>query len=1308
MDVAAAIRAQTNQLEMQRKKKQLQNQTTEFNNKQAASTSHRNNLQKARSFHDERNQFNPYAQHSQQQQGGGNKFPHYVNSEYQFENKDIDCEDADSITSSLSGTLPGTIVDNSNNINQLSPTRELQKLDMLKATVKAELDELRSTNNNSINNNSGSEDTRKQNINIASKSLPPPRNNHHYSGGGIVNLSVNTSAAKSVGSTGTRERITPGGNIIVMDTSDDNSDDHGGLNNNNNDNSQSSTTKLAAAFTNNSSATTTTPTKNNRIQEIMSAYQGKVETILKKRGEEHSSFQTLIEKNQHHHDTTNVGSSLSAAGGGGGGGASSLASNSTPNSGIENILDTYKKKVDEIMNTPTKPMPSSVIMSSSSSATSSSVVSSYGKKQQPSLAVNFDRIADDEEEESFDREGALDDRLQFGRSNSGGGGNDRSYDSRGSYSSQSGSGGSHSSYNSGSDSSKSSFEQGGKDGDGPPPPSSSSSVLQKQQQGSFSERANAILNSINGPNNTREAAAGGGRSQLNKPSNSGEVGSDDDSSHISGASSASEKSGLASLRSQDHKLGALHTGKDNSKTTTANAARAPSSVKNLPFGRKDSLSRAQEITGLSPKKSKSLHQDGPTTSIRSDIEEERLYRMELERRLAESTQREDELTRENRRLEKNLSEVQLQLDEVSSAARSNKYSSSEQTSKIKELERKLKNEKERSEELERERDAIKDEYDQDLEEQKDINRQLEQMVMSEEFEKELEDEINQVKELEHANRRFKVKIDMLEREKNAIMKRYDGKMEDSTNKIKSLEEQLKEWEGKVGGLETTNREMEEKWEAKLEEEKRYARELRFDLEKAEDKIKGLDAELVELRDSNSKIEEYELVLGKLMERNEELEEEAQTVVEEKEMMDRQVELEEKRKALKVKELEQKIAEQQVYIEQQQETLDESVKTILKMYSLNNGQGDDMTTMSEEQLTGIAHSIVPLASTRQTLPTVRDDVPATPADSTRPSVGALNGSFIRRRDTATTSGRSRSTHALTDDVETLMLESESRVRARSRGRANQQMDGTDVDRPVARARSRGRPAPRQEEEFDDMRARARSKSRGRGDRTESMRQLVERARTPGRNRSRSPGVRRRDRDYDPSGPESDSRALVLATTPTDSGRKYGGQYDIPQSSGPRQNSRRDVGGGKYDNYEGPPRHDAPRSGGRPDRHPHQQQRRNYHEDGYRGSSNPRRGDRGERDGDRRRSGGGGDHYRRRASGGEHPESRSYRNKNYSHNEDHYTPRRVPREPSVTDESEAQDRQLKPMSDGDDGRQWSGSSNRRRSSRRHHPRDRDRDY
>ncbi len=1286
MDVAAAIRAQTNQLEMQqrKKKKQHSNNPTSENNNQHRSN---NYPPKSRSFHDERNQFNPYAQQS--------PFPHYVNSEYPFENKDIDCEDADSITSSLSGTLPGT----TDNL-LLSPTRELQKLDTLKATVKAELDELRSANSNtnsqSANNQNHREEGARQQQQqqprrqSTSKSLPPPRNRNHYGGSNNTGI-VNLSATKSVGSTGTRERITPGGNIIVMDTESENEDDRGGDNNydvgsdvvvsrslhqpNNNKNNNTGNS-------NNSK----TPTKTNRIEEIMSAYQGKVETILKKRGEEHSSFQTLIEKNQHS-DTVNLAAPSTSAASGGGGGAS-MTSTSTPNSGIENILDTYKKKVDEIMNTPTRPMPSSVMSASSS-------VASYGKlQQQPSLAVDFDRIADDDEEASFVREGGVDNSR--GDDDDDDDDDDRSYDSRGSYSSHS-SGSSRSSYDSGSESSRSGVDEGGNGGPPNPP----------KRQESFSERANAILNSINSPNNVGENAGVGGRKSLHESSNDDDEGSDDNDSHISGASSASEKSGLASLRSQDHKnLSTLPFGKDNNKATTTNftAGKVPSSSsKSSSFGRKDSLTRAQEITGLSPKKSKSLHHDWPTTAHRSEIEEERLYRMELERRLAEATQREDELTRENRRLEKNLSEVQSQLDEMNSEARSNKYSSSEQTSKIRELERKLKNEKERSEELERERDAIKEEYDQDLEEQKDINRQLEQMVMSEEFEKELEDEINQVKELEHANRRFKVKVDMLEREKNAIMKRYDGKMEDSANKIKSLEEQLKEWEGKVGGLETSNREMENKWEAKLDEEKRYARELKFDLEKAEDKIKVLDAELVELRDSNSKIEEYEQVLGKLMERNEELEEEAQTVVGEKEMMDRRIELEEKRNALRVRELEQKIEEQQEYIEQQQETLDESVKTILKMYSLNNGRGDDMSTMSEEQLTGIARSIVPRASGRNALPTARDDVLSTPAGSTH----AVSSVLARRRDSnIATSGRGRPTNALTDDVETLMLESESRVRARSRGRAQQQqqMGESNIDRPIGRARSRGRPAPRQEDEFDDVRARARSKSRGRGDRTESMRQLTERARTPGRTRSRSPVGNRRDRDYDPSGPISDSRALVLAS-PNDSGRKYGGQYDIPQSSGPRQNSRRES------NYDGPPRHDAPRSGARPDRHAHQQQRRMHHDEGYRGGSNPRRGDRGERDGDRRRpgggGGGGGDHYRRRGSV-EHPENRGYRNKNYSHNDDHYTPRRVPMEPSAVDDGDGQDRQLRVMSDGDDGRQRSGSSNnRRRSSRRYHPRDRDRD-
>ena len=174
-----------------------------------------------------------------------------------------------------------------------------------------------------------------------------------------------------------------------------------------------------------------------------------------------------------------------------------------------------------------------------------------------------------------------------------------------------------------------------------------------------------------------------------------------------------------------------------------------------PIRRKDSLLRAQELTASTTFEGTSRRHSMPKNYFQDDHP----ARIDLEKRLSEALLREEELSRENIRLEKNLKEARSELDKVQSEARSTKYSSSEQASRINELERKLKNEKERYEELERERDVMKEEYEQDLEDQKDINRQLEQMVMSEEFEKELEDEINQVKELEHANRRFKVKID---------------------------------------------------------------------------------------------------------------------------------------------------------------------------------------------------------------------------------------------------------------------------------------------------------------------------------------------------------------------------------------------------------------------------------------------------------------------------------------------------------------------------------------------------------------------
>ena len=574
--------------------------------------------------------------------------------------------------------------------------------------------------------------------------------------------------------------------------------------------------------------------------------------------------------------------------------------------------------------------------------------------------------------------------------------------------------------------------------------------------------------------------------------------------------------------------------------------------------------------------------------------------------------------------------------------RSSKYSSSEQASRIKELERKLKNEKEKYEELERERDTMKDEYDQDLEEQKDINRQLEQMVMSEEFEKELEDEINQVKELEHANRRFKVKIEskwrypsllyihvrfkfgfliscfyslyekVLEREKGAIAKKYDTKIDEYTNKVTSLEEQLAESDTRAGHLEEKARNTAEEWEAKLADEKSHARDVQNDLEKAQTKMRGMEAELLELRDSCSKIDEYEQVLGKLMERNEELEtevkgakDEVKVAKDEVDMANRQVELLDRRRAAKIKDLEEKIEEQRVVIEQQQETLDESVKTILKLYSLNNTRGDDLSVMSEEKLTDMARAMVPrLGTNRSSLPPILDEdrggmislasghTSKRPTASSRSMASAGIHSSRGRELTEEVENlmqrksRSRSTGRAHDRLENFntsvesLLSNESQFRlsrARSTGRTHErvvnydEVDSATMESQIVprslRARSTGRNHDRLEiySESDgttmESEIRPRHMSRGRGGgRTESIRQLTARARTPVlRSRSLSPSTprpstsNRSQNEYDPAGPASQSRALV-PVMPKESDNPYGGQYDVPPPM--RSSSRRE--------------------------------------------------------------------------------------------------------------------------------------------------------
>jgi chromosome segregation ATPase len=172
-----------------------------------------------------------------------------------------------------------------------------------------------------------------------------------------------------------------------------------------------------------------------------------------------------------------------------------------------------------------------------------------------------------------------------------------------------------------------------------------------------------------------------------------------------------------------------------------------------------------------------------------------------------------------------------------------------------------------------------------------------------------------VKELEHANRRFKVKIDMLEREKNTITKKFEVKIEELTNKNKAMEDQLADFESKAGTLETINRTTVMELESKLAQESSRVRELELSTNSAADKynskLKVIEMEMAELRETASKIDEYEQVLGKLMERNGELETEAKSAREERDMANRQVELSDRRRAVKVKDLEEQIAEQKV-------------------------------------------------------------------------------------------------------------------------------------------------------------------------------------------------------------------------------------------------------------------------------------------------------------------------------------------------------------------------------------------------------------
>lgn len=323
------------------------------------------------------------------------------------------------------------------------------------------------------------------------------------------------------------------------------------------------------------------------------------------------------------------------------------------------------------------------------------------------------------------------------------------------------------------------------------------------------------------------------------------------------------------------------------------------------------------------------------------------------------------------------------------------------------------------------------------------------------------------------------------------------------------------------------------------------------------------------------------------------------------------------------------------IEQQQETLEESVKTILKLYSLNNGKGDDMTELSEEQLDSITRAMIPTRmNTRSTLPSLSER-------TERPW--------------------SRSRNRFDEDVDKSVAMAVERARSRGKGRFDDFDAEKSVSRSMVRARSQGR------ERFDDTavdKPVARAKSRGRGDRSESIRQLTSRALDPGKEKSRSPLARRLSSSemYDASGPNS--LALVPVTPKEDD--RYG-HY----GSGPPPSSSRRGGSNAYDRIdsaytEGSAYSNALIPYNEYESRGERRHRGTYHKSRYDDRDERRRDDRRRDRGDDRaddRSRGGRSH-RSREDRHRGPRRRDSRHRPQGgYHEDEYGPRRGQRDPSV---------------------------------------------
>lgn len=649
MDMVAAIQAAKNQLEEQKKKKGVSTANSTGNNTSnlpSLSSLHPAPPTNIVSFDSKKHRASPHPYHNEAD---------YIHPDFQYKSSNELEDDELTTTSSLSGTLPSSVV------HDIALRRDSSGFDGAGLNSSL-LDTVEETSN--IDNSSTTRLTKSFNeisSPRAEDKIPTPTQSRSlHTVDSVPGLPLKRNAVgggSSGGDKGNDKKV----QSILNSTA-------------NNSTPISNNAATSDGETSNAKIISDSTNVSQRIDEIMSAYQGKVDSILK-RNDEGTSFRTIIESASlaNHHQ-----------GGGGSATVSSVASKSSKDVGIDDIMSTYKKRMDEIVE---KKIQQKQAVKTATSDFDSKDNDDYNEdmeiqrqKMSSHSRQSYPRsIVDDEGSEC--REGAIDKSVAGSQTS-------KSYSQRSVYSDSQGSVNDGSAY----------------------------SGLRSYGKG---ESYNECVEAKNKDGNKPRCSTGGENAAIDNDSkgDSRSIYSDDESSYstegsqsyISGASEASNE--LGSTYSQGYSKESHPQDKPSDKEDSL-VSFDDKHPEQDHLNRRNSLLQAkQTLARKLPKSTKSFYAEPNSTksNLHAEIETERKFRQDLERRLAESTQREEDLTKVNKRIEKTLSDLQSQLDQVQGDARSNKYSQSEQAARIRELERKLKGEEIRVEELEREKEAIKEE-----------------------------------------------------------------------------------------------------------------------------------------------------------------------------------------------------------------------------------------------------------------------------------------------------------------------------------------------------------------------------------------------------------------------------------------------------------------------------------------------------------------------------------------------------------------------------------------------------------------------